>query len=280
MTRRLRRRGRRCSVATRSAGVTYNDWSGGLDRRLSVNSQDASKLWTLRNAYITQAKRIAKRPGVRLLTNQLSGSFGLKAVNGALNVFCDAGSAFAAPSVSGLTITKVSLDIPAAGKGSGSTLARVHYADLFQGFLYVVGEYANGEVRHHYVDGATTYIADVNCPNTIGITKAASRVFAPSAENVRYCAAGSARDWTTANDAGFLAAGLQQDTKGSVQATAPSRTRWWCSSTRARRSGTWPSTRPPTPSASACTASGPRPRCPAPRSSRTWCSCRPSASGP
>lgn len=198
--------------------ITYSDWSGGLDRRLSINSQDSSKLWTLRNAYITQAKRIEKRPGLQLLSSGLSGSYGLKAVSGALKVFCDTGSAFTPPTVSGLTIDKVSLDIPAAGAGSGSTLDRIYYADLFQGYLYVVARYANRETRHHYVDGATTYITDSNCPHTVGVTKAASRIFAPSAENVRYCAAGDARDWTTASDAGFLPAGLQQDTKSSVQA--------------------------------------------------------------
>lgn len=198
--------------------ISYLDFSGGLDRRLSVNSQDANKLYRLKNAFVTTGKRLKKRPGLRLLASGLTGSFGLKAVNGALNVFCDAGSGFTPPVVAGLTITKVSLNIPAAGPGSGSTIDRIYYADLFQGFLYVVARYANGQTRHHYVDGATTYIADANCPNTIGITKAASRIFAPSAENVRYCAAGSARDWTTASDAGFLAAGLQQDTKGAVQA--------------------------------------------------------------
>lgn len=198
--------------------ISYLDFSGGLDRRLSVNSQDANKLWLLRNAKVTTGKRLKKREGLRLVTSGLTGSYGLKSVNGALNVFCDAGSGFTPPVVAGLTISKVSLDIPAAGPGSGSTIDRIYYADLFQGFLYVVARYANGQTRHHYVDGATTYITDANCPHSIGVTKAASRVFAPSAENVRYCAAGSARDWTTASNAGFLPAGLQQDTKGTVQA--------------------------------------------------------------
>jgi hypothetical protein len=198
--------------------ITYNSFDGGLDRRLSVNSQDANKLWSLRNAYVTTGKRLKKRPGLKLVTSGLTGSYGLKSVNGVLNVFCDAGSAFTPPVVSGLTISKVSLNIPASGPGAGSTIDRIYYADLYQGFLYVVARYANGQTRHHYVDGATTYITDVNCPHSAGITKAASRVFAPSAENVRYCAAGAARDWTTASDAGFLAAGLQQDTKGAVKA--------------------------------------------------------------
>jgi hypothetical protein len=278
--------------------ISYLDFSGGLDRRLSVNSQDANKLWALKNAYVTTGKRLKKRPGVGLVASGLTGSYGLKSVNGALNVFCDAGSAFTPPVVSGLTITKVSLDIPLAGNGSGSTIDRIYYADLYQGFLYVVARYANGQTRHHYIDGKTsavtitnaspgvvtwtahglqagdavvftttgslptgltagtvyyvkapaantftvsatvggaaintssagsgthtatvkTYVGDTNCPHSIGITKAASRVFAPSAENVRYCAAGAARDWTTASDAGFLPAGLQQDTKGAVKA--------------------------------------------------------------
>jgi hypothetical protein len=198
--------------------ISYNDWSGGLDRRLSVNSQDANKLWVLRNAYVTPGKRLKKRPGEVLVTGGLTGSYGLKSVNGALNVFCDTGAVFTAPSVTGLTISRQDLDIPASGAGAGSTIDRIYYADLYQGFLYVVARYANGETRHHYLDGATTYITDVNCPHSIGITKAASRVFAPSGENVRYCAAGDARDWTTASDAGFLPAGLQQDTKGAVKA--------------------------------------------------------------
>lgn len=282
------------------SAITYDDFSGGLDRRLSVNSQDANKLYSLRNAYITTAKRIKKRPGLRRLASGLTGSFGLKSVNGQLSVFCDTGASFTPPVVSGLTINRVNLDIPISGNGAGSTIDRIYYADLFQGFQYVVARYASGATRHHYVDGKSstvtisnaspavvtwtahdlqagqevkfattgslptgltagttyyvisagltantfevsatlggaaintssagsgthtasipTYISDSNCPNTAGVTKAASRVFAPSSENVRYCAAGDARDWTTSSDAGFLPAGLQQDTKASVQA--------------------------------------------------------------
>lgn len=276
--------------------ITYNDFSGGLDRRLSVNSQDANKLWQLKNAEVTLGKRMRKRRGLRLVASGLSGSYGLKAVSGALKVFCDAGAVFTPPVVSGLTIDRVNLDIPPAG----STIDRIYYADLYQGFPYVVARYASGYIKHHYVDGKSaavtisnatpavvtwashglqvgsevyfsttgalpsplvagtpyyiisagfgtgsfqiassvggpaintttagsgvhtattkTYISDPNCPHTNGVTKAASRVFAPSIENVRYCAAGNARDWTTSSDAGFLPAGLQQDTKGNVMA--------------------------------------------------------------
>lgn len=276
--------------------ITYNEFSGGLDRRLSVNSQDANKLWTLKNAYVTLGRRLKKRPGLKLVSTGLTGSFGLKAVSGTLKVFCDTGATFTPPVVSGLTINRIDLDIPPAG----STVDRIYYADLFQGYPYVVARYASGYLKHHYVDGKSgtvsisnaspavitwaahgltvgtevrfsttgalptgitagttyyiisagfgtgafqisatiggsaintssvgsgvhtattkTYISDPNCPHTNGITKAASRIMAPSAENVKYTAAGNARDWTTASDAGFLPAGLQQDTKGSVTA--------------------------------------------------------------
>lgn len=65
-------------------------------------------------------------------------------------------------------------------------------------------------VRHHYVDaGPSTLIADA--PASKSVTKAASRIFAAFGETVKYCAAGAARDWTTASDAGFLPVQLQQD---------------------------------------------------------------------
>lgn len=276
--------------------ITYNEFSCGLDRRLSINSQDANKLWVLRNAFITLAKRIKKRPGLTAVASGLTGSYGLEAVSGALKVFCDTPTVFTPPVVSGLTINRVNLDIPP----TGTTLDRIYYAGLFQGFIFVVARYANGVIKHHYIDGKSatvtitnaapavvtwaghgltvgsevkfsttgglpsplvvgttyyiisagfttgsfqisatlggaaittttagsgvhtgttaTYVSDPNCPHTLGVTKAASRIFAPSAENVRYSAIGAARDWTTASDAGFLPTGLQQDTTSLVKA--------------------------------------------------------------
>ncbi len=284
--------------------ITYQDFSGGLDHRLSINVQEANKLWTLKNAYVTQGKRMAKRPGLKLVSSELLGSFGLQGINGRLKVFADSGSAFTAPVVPGLGVDRVVLDKPSA-----SGLDRIYYADIFQNDLFVVARYADGTTRHHYLDqteavvtitiaspGVVTwtdhgripgdsmafatsgtlptgivsgivgdvitgplfyvfavlsantftisatpggpvvnttgaqagthavflpsYISDVNCPNTVGTTKAASRVFAPSpdGQTVRYCKAGNVRDWTTSSDAGFLPVALQQDTKSQCVA--------------------------------------------------------------
>lgn len=192
--------------------ISYTDFSGGLDRRLPISVQEASKLWVLRNAYITLGKKIKKRPALRKIATGLTGSYGLKAISGRLKVFCDTGVTFTPPS----QVDSISLDLPTWA--TGSSLSIVHYADIFQGFPFVVAQYANGVIAHHYVDGSTTYITDSNNPRSISVTKAASRIFAISGETVRYCAVGKPRDWTTASDAGFLPVSLQQDTKSSCTA--------------------------------------------------------------
>lgn len=192
--------------------ISYTDFSGGVDRRLPINVQEASRLWVLRNADITLGKRIKKRRGLRRVSSDLAGSFGLEAVSGRLKVFVDRGATFTPPSI----CDKIELDIPAWSTGE---LTAVHYAEMFSGFVYAVAQYSDDAIGHHYVDAsANTVIADTNNPRTISVTKAASRVFAVAGETVHYCAAGDPRDWTTSSDAGFLPTGLQQDTKSDATA--------------------------------------------------------------
>lgn len=209
------------------AAITYNDFSGGLDRRLPINVQESSRLWVLRNAYITQGKRIKKRPGLKLVATGLTGSVGLEAINGRLTVFAAKGAGYVPPGA----VNSIELNIynPASVP---TTFLGVLYADIFQGYPYVVAEYytqipAPGSgilsyqrvTRHHWVDASpSTLITDSNCPHSASVTKAASRVFAINGETVRYCTAGNARNWTTASDAGFLATGIQQDTKAGATA--------------------------------------------------------------
>jgi hypothetical protein len=190
--------------------ISYTDWSGGLDRRLPQTVQEANRLWVLRNAFITNGKKIKKRPALRKLASGLTGSFGLKAIGGRLKIFVDKGAAFVPP----VYCDKVELDIPGWSAG---TLDRIHYADVFSGFAFVVARYSDDQVAHHYVDAnPSTVITDANNPRSISVTKAASRIFATGGEVVRYCKAGDPRDWTTASDAGFLPASLQQETNTDV----------------------------------------------------------------
>lgn len=118
------------------------------------------------------------------------------------------------------------------------TIKAILYAGMYQGYPYVVAvhqglgtpTYPPGMsgsaalrqtsiVRHHYLDGAaSTLVADANCPHGASVTKAAGRLYSNGNQVVRYCAAGAARDWTTASDAGFLPVSLQQDTTSSPTA--------------------------------------------------------------
>ena len=53
-------------------------------------------------------------------------------------------------------------------------------------------------------------VEDENCPNSKVVTIAASKVYAADEDLVRYCATVNPLDWTAADDAGYLATGLNQ----------------------------------------------------------------------
>ncbi|GHH56058.1 hypothetical protein [[Pseudomonas] boreopolis] len=65
------------------------------------------------------------------------------------------------------------------------------------------------------VDGTVTWqaisrrIEDENCPNSKVVAIAASKVFAADGDTVRYSATAAPKDWSSADDAGFLPTGLQ-----------------------------------------------------------------------
>ena len=89
--------------------ITYKEWSGGLDRRLPLGVQDANRLWMLQNAYITSGKKIAKRPGLKLVSANMAGSVGLVAMNGVPCVFVESGTTFTPPDgVAAFTLSQYS----------------------------------------------------------------------------------------------------------------------------------------------------------------------------
>jgi hypothetical protein len=135
--------------------ITFADFSGGLDRRLPITVQDSSRLWILRNAYITTGKRIAKRPGLKAISTALGGSVGLQAVAGRLKVFHVVGDTFSPPP----QVDAVGLNTPPF-LGPGQYLQRIYAATMFQGFLYVVAEY----------DPEGVYVGGVSEGNTGGGT--------------------------------------------------------------------------------------------------------------
>lgn len=198
--------------------ITYSEFSGGLDRRLPIGVQDANRLWTLTNAYITSGKKIKKRPGLRRI-GSVTGTVGLEALDESPTVFAD--SSLAVPA--GVSLVTLEPYVT-------YTLFEVTYCQTFQGYPFVVALHRPPSItsglskpaftvaRHHYVDGAATLVTDANCPHGLSVTKAASRIFSIDGEVVRHCAAGDARDWTTSSDAGFLPVTLQSDSRAECKA--------------------------------------------------------------
>ncbi|MBA3588206.1 hypothetical protein [Methylibium sp.] len=164
----------------------------------------------LKNAYVTDGKTIRKRPGCVKVATLSKGTFGLFSGLGRLNTFQATESTAFSHDSTLLVNNRLSTEIDA--------FSGVSYCDTFNGFLYVVAQVGT-TYRHHYLDGDfNTIITDSNCPRTAIAAKAASKMWAGKDDVVRFCATNNPRDWTLANDAGFLPVGLQQS--GSRNVTA------------------------------------------------------------
>ena len=197
--------------------ISFDRFDFGLDLRKGQSTSDANRLRVLKNAYATEGRTIRKRPGTTKVATLEAGTTGLFSGNGKLNTFYGGMS----------TISHANTLFQSHNVRSPTTaalaLSKVHYADVFNGYVYAAVEYSSGEKRHHYMDGAApgaTHVADANCPHTAPVTKISSKIWAvgTNGDTVRFCKTNAPRDWTTANDAGFLPVGLQQS--GANQATA------------------------------------------------------------
>jgi hypothetical protein len=132
--------------------ITFDNFSAGLDLRKGASVSDANRLRVLDNCYVTTGKTIRKRPGMVKIADLEPGTKGLRAANGKLNTFYATG-----------TISHADTQFK-ANKIAHPTLPamevqKIHYADSFNGFLYVSAQYNNGNIRHHYLDDVSTLTA-------------------------------------------------------------------------------------------------------------------------
>lgn len=200
-----------------SSVISFDRFDYGLDLRKGHSTSDANRLRVLKNAHATEGKTIRKRPGLTKIATLEAGTTGLFAGLGKLNTFYGGTG----------TITHANTLFSARSVRSPTTpalaLSNVSYADVFNGYIYTAVTYSGGENRHHYLDGAApgaTHITDANCSHTPQVTKISSKMWSIGAngDTVRFSKTNAPRDWTTANDAGFLPVGLQQS--GSSIASA------------------------------------------------------------
>lgn len=194
--------------------INFSRFDLGIDLRKGASVSDANRLREMKNAFVTTGLATQKRPGLVKVATLEPGTKGLFAAFGKLHTFYGAGTITHAN-----TLFQANKVTPPSG--FSTTVRDVHFADVFNAFIYCSIEYDDGKIRHHYLDGAaSTFISDANCPHTKTVIKLASKIFSVGAQGdtVRYSATGAPRTWTAANDAGFLPTGLNARGDRSVNA--------------------------------------------------------------
>ncbi len=132
--------------------ITFDNFSAGLDVRKGASVSDANRLRVLDNCYVTTGRTIRKRPGLTLVATLEPGTVGLRSGNGVLNTF------YASGSVSHANPLFVANKVPHPSAPSAA-VSLIHFADTFNGVLYVVAQYDNGQILHHYLDDVSLLTA-------------------------------------------------------------------------------------------------------------------------
>ena len=200
--------------------ITFSEWGFGLDLRQGASTSDANRLRVLKNAYITDGKRIRKRGGVTKIATLQPGTVGMFAGGGVLNTFQIPVPGYPLVTHPNPLLMNNELQdvLGVFGPDGLFKLAGVLALEMFNGIPYVVAQHWDNHVTlgpqkiplHHYLNTtpATSHVVDA--PRSTGVAKAASKLFSPLGDVVKFCATNNPRDWTTVDDAGFLPVGLQQ----------------------------------------------------------------------
>lgn len=132
--------------------ITFDRFDAGLDLRKGASVSDANRLRVLDNCFVTTGRTIRKRPCLSLVAQLEPGTVGLRAAGGKLNTFHATGSITHAD-------TRFLANKIAHPTLPAMELQKIHFADSFNGYLYVSAQYNNNDIRHHYLDGAASVTA-------------------------------------------------------------------------------------------------------------------------
>lgn len=154
---------------------------GGINRIRTKGGARADSLYNLLNAHLTDEGTVVSRPG-SLREYTLPGTKGLTSYQGALNTF--AAEVVSVP----VGVTLHVLVHPEQDPGEDTIqLKRIHFAEPFLGYLYVVAEFEDDSVWHYWLQGGTEWAAstvyregDIVTPTTPnGLAYRATRIDAP-----------------------------------------------------------------------------------------------------
>jgi hypothetical protein len=136
--------------------VELNTLEGGITRLRSKGGANPKWLYDLLNGYVLQDGSIQSRPGTTDEITLPANTKGLCAVNGALVVFSN--------SPKTITDSRVTCEVLTHPDDPNIAIAEIHFAGPFLGgdagaYLYVVAEFADGQVFHYWLQRAETWTA-------------------------------------------------------------------------------------------------------------------------
>lgn len=120
----------------------------GMDRSSRRGGKDgAQRLYTLQNAYLNERGEAVPRPGLQHVAS-VAHSAGLYGWKGQLHVF-HAGDDYVDPA--NVLVTDHKLPYPLANAPTDHSITQVHFVGVILGELYVAAEFADGTVRHFWL---------------------------------------------------------------------------------------------------------------------------------
>lgn len=124
---------------------------GGIDRRRVKGGAQANTLYDLLNAYVEDDGTIVARPPVAHQINLPASCKGLCAHNGKLYSFTSSPADLSSGSATYVIELLVDPVVPA------SAISVIHFAAQYLGYLYVVAEFASGNVYHYWLQPGVTW---------------------------------------------------------------------------------------------------------------------------
>jgi len=208
---------------------TFQDFRDGVDRRKSEQIVDQLGLYDCKNAFVNSGFAIKKRPGMDKISSALTAdSVGLFEYNEALYTVrrgTAGAQTLAGHGIGGsgpISTSLYTLALPDPDDASNNVL-QVWQFLVFNNNLYVVVEYVDNTIVHHYgtaaqmIAGTNVVITDVNCPNGKSVCVHDSKIYGiePEAVNpayVKYSATEDPTNWSKVKDSSGtlgLPAGLE-----------------------------------------------------------------------
>lgn len=132
--------------------VSLTTVKGGMNLLRRKGGAASDSLLDLHNGYVSAARTAVSRPGTAADVQLPAGTHGLVAFNGGFVVFSNSAKTIADP--------RYRCEVILHPEDPILDIERVHFAAPFLGFLYVVIEWANGDVFHYWLQTSGTWAAD------------------------------------------------------------------------------------------------------------------------